>query len=301
MWFRNLVVYRLPKGWNIEADALSHALRAFAFAPATSLEESTQGWAPPFESDPALAIAIGGHLLCALRIEKKLLPAKVVSQVLRQRVEKIEEDEGFKPGRKRVRELKDAVRDELLPRAFSVSSETRVWFDPVGGWLLVDAASTQKADAVISLLVKAIDGFAARALKLEGSAASAMTQWLASGEAPGRFTVDQDAELRARQGKATIRYANQSIAADDVARHIAAGMQCTKLALTWSDRVSFVLTEKPEIRRVRALDILKESAPSLDAQADAAERFAADMALMTGELSKMLADVVEALGGDQSA
>ena len=114
-------------------------------------------------------------------------------------------------------------------------------------------------------------------------------------EAPAGFTVDQDAELRARDGKATVRFANQSMDLEDVARHTRAGKQCTRLALTWADRISFVLTDKLEIKRVRALDVLKEAAAS--AEGDAAERFASDAMLMTGELSKLLAEVVDCLGG----
>ena len=53
--------------------------------------------------------------------------------------------------------------------------------------------------------------------------------------------------------------------------------------------------DKLEIKRVRALDVLKEAAAS--AEGDAAERFASDAMLMTGELSKLLAEVVDCLGG----
>lgn len=104
-----------------------------------------------------------------------------------------------------------------------------------------------------------------------------------------------------RGGKATVRYANQSIEQDDIARHTKAGKECTKLALTWNDRISLVLTNKLELKRIRPLDILKETAGSDGANADADERFAIDMTLMTGELAKLLADVVDALGGEAPA
>ena len=84
--------------------------------------------------------------------------------MVKQRAEKLEEEEGFKPGRKRLKELKELVRDELLPRAFSLSSDTRVWIDPVHGWLAVDTGSANKAGEVFTLLVKAIDGFPGKSL-----------------------------------------------------------------------------------------------------------------------------------------
>lgn len=301
MWFKNLIVYRMPARWGMTAEALAEQLGPHAFAPGSGLQELSIGWVAPREGDPSLVGSVNGQLLLTLRQEKKLLPAKVVAQVLKQRAEQLEETEGFKPGRKRLKELKEAVRDELLPRAFALSSDTRVWIDPTAGWLVVDAASTAKADDVFGLLVKAIDGFPGRSLKVAGSVAGAMTAWLASGEAPAGFTVDQDVELKARDGKATVRYANQSLETEDVARHIQAGKQCTRLALTWADRVGFVLTDKLEIKRVRPLDVVKEGAGSAGVEADAAERFESDMTLMTGELARLLADVVEALGGELPA
>lgn len=300
MWFRNLIVYRVPEGWDVTGQSLSDQLQAQAFAPASSIEETSAGWVAPREGDPSLVCTVGRHFLMVLRQEKKLLPAKVVAQFVRQRAGALEEQEGFKPGRKRMKELKEQVRDELLPRAFSLASDTRVWIDPTHGWLAIDTASATKADEVITLLMKAIDGFPARRVSVAGSVAGEMTAWLVSGEAPAGFSIDQDAELKARDGKATIRYAHQSLEDDDIARHTKAGKQCTKLALTWADRVSLVLTDKLEIKRVRPLDILKEQAGDASANADADERFEADMTLMTGELSKMLADIVDALGGLQA-
>jgi recombination associated protein RdgC len=297
MWFRNLIVLRVPAGWDIDVDTLADALLPQAFTEATSVEETRLGWVPPREGDTSLVYASGRQMLITMRQEKKLLPARVVTQFVKQRAEKIEADEGFKPGRKRMKELKEIVRDELLPRAFSLSSDMRAWIDPVGGWLVVDAASQSKADELLGLLAKAIEGFPGRPLKVNRSPAGEMTAWLVADEAPARFSIDQDVELKARDGKASVRYANQSLDADDVTRHTKAGKQCTKLALTWADRVSFVLTDGLAIKRVRPLDVLKESAAGSAAGDDAEERFASDWVLMTGELSALLAGVVDALGG----
>ena len=298
MWFRNLIVYSVPAGWDLSPEALAELLTPQAFAPGSSIEELSVGWVPPKEGDTALVYAVGRQMLLTLRHEKKLLPAKVIAQVVKQRAEKLEEEEGFKPGRKRLKELKELVRDELLPRAFSLSSDTRVWIDPVHGWLAVDTGSANKAGEVFTLLVKAIDRFPGKSLKVTASVPGEMTAWLSTGEAPAGFTVDQDAELKARDGKATVRFANQSLELDDVARHTKAGKHCTKLALTWASRISFLLTDKLEIKRIRALDILKEAGGNTEGDAD--ERFTADAMLMTGELAKLLDEVVEALGGRQA-
>ncbi|MDP0790014.1 recombination-associated protein RdgC, partial [Klebsiella pneumoniae] len=79
--------------------------------------------------------------------------------------------------------------------------------------------------------------------------------------------------------------------------HIQSGKQCTRLAMTWADRISFVLTEGLDVKRVAPLDVLKEGNDTVATNDD--EKFDSDMMLMTGELAKMLAELVEALGGEK--
>jgi len=297
MWFKNLQIHRLPAPWAVTPDQIEQWLAPHAFQPGDSVEMQRSGWASPRE-DGALVYSINRQMLLTFRAEKKLLPASVVNQVTKARALEIEEQQGFKPGRKQLRELKEQVTDELLPRAFSIRRDTRVWIDPVNGWLVIDAASQTLADDVRSLLIKSIDQLPLTSVRVALSPVAAMTEWLLSGEAPGGFTVDQDAELRSTgEGGATVRYVGHALEADDMRRHIEAGKQCTRLAMTWGDRVSFLLTPSLTIKRVTPLDVIKEAADTTAQNDD--ERFASDVALMTGELARMLSDLVEILGGDQ--
>ena len=296
MWFKNLQIYRLPAPWAVSAEQLEASLAPQAFAGCSSLEPQSQGWLSPRDNGQ-LVHTVNRQLLLVLGTEKKLLPASVINQVAKAKAAELEEQQGFKPGRKQMKELKEQVADELLPRAFSLRSSTGVWIDPVNGWLVIDAASSAKAEDVIRLLVKAVDKFPLDTLRVVQSPVAAMTGWLSSDEAPGGFTVDQDTELRATgEGKATVRYVRHTLEPEDVRRHIEAGKQCTRLAMTWADRISFVLTENLAIKRVTPLDVLKESNEVSSANDD--ERFDTDMTLMTGELARMIADLVEALGGE---
>ena len=74
--------------------------------------------------------------------------------------------------------------------------------------------------------------------------------------------------------------------------HIAAGKLPTKLALTWDGRVSFVLTEGLQVRKLAFLDSVFEGQGKDDSGFDA------DVAIATGELSKLIPDLIEALGGE---
>jgi len=297
MWFKNLQVYRLPSPWNITAEALEAQLAAHAYQPGSGLEAQRLGWIAPREGG-GLVHEVGRQLLIALRAEKKLLPASVVNQVAKARAAELEEQQGFKPGRKQMKDLKEQVTDELLPKAFSIHRDTLIWIDPESGWLGVDAAATAKADEVLGLLHKSVSPLPLRPLHVIQSPAAAMTAWLASDEAPSNFSIDQDAELQAAgDSKATIRYVRHPLDPADMQRNIASGKQCTRMALTWADRVSFVLTETLALRRITPLDVLSENQGITNQTDD--ELYDANVALMTGELSKLLADLVYGLGGEQ--
>lgn len=298
MWFKNLQIYRLPAPWAYTPEQLEAALAPMSFVPATSNELLRQGWDSP-RGNGMLVHTVNKQMLILLGTEKKLLPTSVINQVAKAKAAELEEAQGFAPGKKAMKELKERVADELLPRAFSIRSNIFTWIDPVNGWLVVDAASPAKADEVIKLLLKAVDRMPLESLRVQRSPVAVMTAWLETDEAPVGFTIDQDTELRATgESKAAVRYVKHTLEPDDIRRHIAAGKQCTRLAMTWDDKISFVLTESLAIKGIKPLDVIKESDSSTR---NDEERFDNDMMLMTGELAKMMAEVVEALGGEAKA
>lgn len=298
MFFRNAQIYRLPRGYDMTAERLTELLTPQTFRSATSAELTTSGWTPPTK-DGGLVHTVNKQLLIALKTEKKLLPASVINQVSKAKAAEIEETQGFPVGRKAMKELKERVADELLPRAFDIASVVLAWVDPVNGWLVVDAASPSKADEVVKMLLKAIDRLPLESLRVQRSPVAVMTGWLEADEAPLGFTIDQDTELRATgESRATVRYLKHSLDPDDIRRHIAAGKQCTRLAMTWKDKISFVLTDSLAIKSIKPLDVIREGE---SAARDDLERFDSDMMLMTAEMSLLLADLVEELGGEAKA
>lgn len=296
MWFKNLRIYRLAPAWEITPDALEQALERLAFRPAGAMDMTTFGWTPP-RPESGLVYAQDGQYLLNLRVEKKLLPSTVVNQFARARAQEIEEQQGYRPGRKQMKEIKEQVTDELLPKAFSIYRDTRVWMDTRNRWLIIDAAAAAKSDEVMGALAKVLDPFPVVPLYTERSPASAMTEWLVSDEPPVNFTIDQDTELRStNETRAAVRYVRESVELDEVRKHVEAGKQCTRLALTWADRVSFLLTDGLDLKRVAPLDVLQEGRiPG----SDDTEQFASDFALMCGELAGLLDDLTGALGGEK--
>jgi recombination associated protein RdgC len=297
MWFRNLQIFRLTSNWTYGTDALSAALHKGLFHPCGATDRVARGWVPPRGEAGELVFSVERQQLIALGVEQKLLPASVVRQYAQAKLVEIEAAQRYKPGRKQVREVTDQIEAELLPRAFVKRGLTYVWIDPVNRWLLVDASSSTRADEVMEHLKLSLGELPVTLIKTQLAPATAMTQWLAAGEAPGSFGIDRDCELCATvEERAAVRYVRHNLDSDEVRSHIASGKSATRLALTWNDRVSFVLTEQLQIKRLAFLDLLKEDAERQAENAD--DLFAANFILMCGELAQLLEHLVDVLGDE---
>ena len=75
---------------------------------------------------------------------------------------------------------------------------------------------------------------------------------------------------------------------DEVAEHIAQGKVLTQRAMSLNGRVSFVLTEALTLKKIALLDVVLEGATPSQRKDD--KGFDADVAITTGELSRLVAD-----------
>lgn len=294
--FKNLIVYRIAAGWSVGAAQMQESLEKARFVECGATQPLSVGWVEPRGvAHGPLVEVVAGQLLLKLATEQKVLPGTVVRRRVDEMAAQIEKATGRKPGKKQKKELKEEAVLELLPQAFTKQAAMNVWIDAQRMLLLVEASSPARADEVVTLLVKSFDGLSISHVMTVESAAVAMTRWLASGEAPRAFSVDRECELKsADEMKSVIRYARHPLDTDEVRRHVAEGKLPTKLALTWQGRVSFLLTDAMQIKKIAFLDGVFEGAkPGKD------EAFDADAAIATGELRQLIPDLLEALGGEQ--
>ncbi|RZI85685.1 MAG: recombination-associated protein RdgC [Rubrivivax sp.] len=295
--FKNLTVYRIGPDWSASVAQIEESLHKTRFVPCGATQQQSAGWVEPRGIKHApLVEKVAGHLLLKLMTEQRVLPGAVVKRRTEEIAEKIEQDTGRKPGKKETKEIKEQAVLELLPMAFTKQASTNVWIDPQQRLLVIDASSQGKADEVVGILVKAIDGLAVSPLHTKVSSASAMSEWLVSGEPPAAFSVDRDCELKsADEMKSVVRYARHLLDIDEVRQHITSGKVPTKLGVTWEGRVSFMLTDSMQIKKLGFLDVVFEGQ---QASSNKDEVFDADAAIATGELSQLIPDLVDALGGE---
>jgi recombination associated protein RdgC len=300
VWFRNLVLYRLPPGWSLGASQLEEKLASRPLKPCAAFEMFSRGWiaAAP---DGRLLHTLNQHHLLALGVEQKLLPASIIRQEALRRARLKEDSQGFPVGKRQMRELKMRVTEELRARALARQRSTRAWIDPQGGWCVVDAASAGRAEELIETLRDTLGSFAVRCVQTRHSAHGSMAAWLTQGNAPGQLALDQDLTLMSADGsRSSVRYTRHALDLREIRSHLQAGKYPVQLGLSWNDRVAFMLTEKLALKRVQFLDLEPDAEPAApaDEPSDPQEKFDADFALMTGELKRLLDEVLQSLGGE---
>lgn len=290
---KNMIIYRIAEGWQQELRAVEEALAKHPFAECGPTQERSVGWVPPRgEAHGALVESVAGQWVMRLMTEAKQIPAAVLARKVQEKCDAIEQAEGRKPGKKEKKELKDEAKLDLLPLAFTKQGAMLVWIDTEKRTLVLDTGSQARADEVVGLLVESLPGFALALLDTQTSPQAAMAQWLVTQEAPAGFTIDRECELKAAdESKAVVRYGRHPLDIDEVKQHIEKGKLPTRLALTYDDRVSFVLTEGLQVRKLELLDAVIEGH-------DKDGGFDADVAIATGELRKLIPGLIEALGGE---
>ncbi|HUN70814.1 MAG TPA: recombination-associated protein RdgC [Steroidobacteraceae bacterium] len=298
MWFKNLTVYRLPADWSWSAASLEEALARRPLQPCSPFEMRSMGWAPPATTERLLH-TLGEHHLLALGVDQKILPASVVRQEAERRARGQADSQGFPVGRRQMRALKMQVLEELRARALSRRRITRAWIDPRGGWLVVDAASDRRAEELVETLRDTLGSLAVQKVDTERSPSACMTAWLMQSDTAGAFSIEQDLELQSGEpAKSIVRYRRHPLDGKEIRAYVAGGKRPTQLGLTWNGRISFVLTEKLQIKRVEFLEVAREEGG--EEEIDPAEQFDLDFAVMAGELAKLLIELVRELDGQQA-
>jgi len=290
------------KTTGLLADVIESGAEICTFCPCGAIQETSVGWVPPrgHEHGPLVTV-MGYNLIMRLAIETKSVPAQALRDAVEAKVKEIEDITGRKPGKKERRELTEDTKMSMLPMAFATRSNTWVWIDSESGLLVIDSASQARTDEVVSQLVRLIDGVVVQHLVTQTSPQSIMTSWLhdrdlLSSEDRFNFDIGRACELKAcDESKAVVRYSRHSLDTEEVKNHILAGKMATKLALTYNDRVSFTLTDGGTLTGIKFIGAVFENAAAGDGKAD---HFDANVVIMTGELSNLIQDLIDALGGE---
>lgn len=298
MWFKQLSIYRLNQRAIPAFTEIDDYLQKgeHQFQSCMGLDWDSSGFIKPSRFNDAMVSAIDNSARIALKTEEKVLPSAVIKDILADKIEEIENEEGRRVGRKEKQELKDNITDDLLPRAFTKSSITEAIIDRDYGLLFINQANTNKAELLITKLRDALGGLEASLPRTRQSPGSLMTDWLLNGRAAGGFELDSDCELKGLGDAApTVRMSNQDLTAEEVINHVKNGKVVTQLGLCWQDRVRFILAQDFTLKRVQFMDVVQEEAAMNNT--DTESMMAEAQIIMTETLSKLIDELAEHLGG----
>ncbi len=296
--FKNVTLYRLQPGWAPTIDEMEAALDAARFSPCGATQDKSFGWIEPRgQAHGPLVESVNGQRILRFMIETKAVPGAVVRKKAQEAADHIEATTGRKPGKKETKALREDALLALLPQAFARQSQVWVWIDLENGWLVTDAGSQGKNDEIISALVRSFDGLALSLLNTAMTPQTAMTQWLmaeSSDEWPQGISVERECELKSHdEEKSVVKFTRHHLLTDEVRKHLAEGKLPTRLALSWEGRIGFTLTESMQLKKLAFLEGVFDDRPNDDESG-----FDTDVALATGELSKLIPALIEALGGE---
>ena len=82
--------------------------------------------------------------------------------------------------------------------------------------------------------------------------------------------------------------------------HLKAGKRVARLALTWQDRISFVLDADMSLKRIRFLDAVQDERAETESHSDA-ERFDSDFAIMSLELGRLIPRLLTVMDAGEGA
>jgi recombination associated protein RdgC len=295
--FRDLTIYCIAPGWAPTLVAMEAALDALRFVPCGATQDKSVGWVEPRgEAHGPLVESVAGQRILKFVMETKSVPGDIVREKAQEEADHIEASFGRKPGKKETRELREDALQGLLPMAFPRRGSVWVWIDLTNGLLVTDASSQGKTDEVVTALVNTFKDLSLTLLQTAMTPTTAMTHWLAAASPddwPTGFNVERECELKSNdEEKSTIKFNRHNLAIDAIRQHITEGKLPTRLAMSWEGRISFVLTEAMNLKRIAFLEGVFD-----DRSSDDESGFDTDVALSTGELQKLIPALVTALGG----
>lgn len=302
MFFTNLLIYRLSADSTLLPDDLEAALAQKPAIPCGSQVTSTYGFVPALgkPQDPFVHV-VQGFMLIAGQEEERILPSSVVRDALREKVTEIETAESRKIYKKEKDQLKDEIVQALLPRAFIRRTLTFAAIDSSTGLIFVNAASTKRAEELLSAVREVLGSLPVRPINVKQSPEISFTSWLKSHEVGGGLFLLDECELRdTAEDGGIIKIKREDLSSEEVQNHLAVGKVASLLSLAWEDKLSFVLDNKLAIKHLRFEELLQSQAEQ-DGGDDAAGQFDASFVLMMLTFREFIPQLLETLGGEEQA
>ena len=295
--FKNIVVFNLNTQLN--ETTLLEGLENEKFTGCTAFDYRRSGFVAPSKFSEQLVMQQGNQLLIALQTEEKILPSSVIK---REFDEEIKSLNGRKLNAEEKRNLKDDITVSLLSRAFSRFTTTHAIVDIDLQRIIINTSSQSKAQDFVSQLRRAIGDLPATPLSfINTNAEATMTDWVRDELKLMDFNIDDEIEFRSKsiEGEQAQIVKSKHMDIDSwELNELKGNLNVHKLAMTWNDKISFVLDDELCIKRLRYLDEFTEQRQESD---DEASIFYADFILLSNSLAMLVDAVIDVMKTEEQA
>lgn len=173
---KEATVYKLNVHADLVIEKLIGGLNDYAFKPCTKTQESSRGFTPIEDN---YFVMLGDQFaLVRYKIEEKILPKSVVEHYAEKRIVAAEEKLKKSLSRQEKDEIKDAVKTDLLVKAFSIYKTIDAYIDTKNNWLVIGSCNSTHLDQILSSLRQAVSGFSSELLATHDNPSLVMTTWI---------------------------------------------------------------------------------------------------------------------------
>jgi len=297
MFPKNIIIYRVNRDVDFNAEKLEQQLEEFKLTPCGSQDKQKFGWVSALPKGQMFTHLSDGHILLRSCKQEKLLPAACINKLVKEKVDYMEAQEG-RPLKKAE---KDDIRDDIvmdkLPTAFIKDTFTNVFIFPSDGLIVVDASTHKKAEDTLALLRKSMGSLPCIPLIPQIAVETTLTEWVKTGDVPSGYEIGNAADMKSiLDDGGTVKLKNNELTSNAVHQHIEENKMVIALELSWQDRISFVLKENMQLSRVNFGDVITDQNEDIPRE-DVHARMDADFALAAGEMLALIKSLINVLGG----
>jgi len=301
MLFKNAVIYRLTKPFEITADEFMEALEGRRFVPCSGFRPSSFGWVSPLgttqsgrREDAPLLHEIGGCFLLCARKEEKVVPPSALNEAMQEKIDKIEEAEDRRIRAKEKKTIKENTLAELLPRALAKSKQVLGYISPKDRLLIINTSTISEAELFINCVRDSLGTFAVVPPQVKQVPQDVFTQWLLTRKLADDFTLGDQCDLLDIDDTSTISCRRQDLDTQEIRSHLEAGKICTRLGICWHEDFKLSVDSELILRQIRLDSVSDEHLEDEDpiAKLDAA------FMNMSLEFSRFLPALFGAFGGE---
>lgn len=289
--YKNARVYRLLQG-DIYTENnfafLNQVAREAAFVALTGQEQIRTGFVQPYpEATNSYMYFEHGCIFFAIKTQWKEIPASTLQDILSPKIQVEENNLGRALTKREKAELKEAVLQELIPRALAKSKVLQGYIDITHSLVVFNTSSCNDAESALALLRKAAGSMPATPWLDGHLLANCLNLWALDKDLPQNLIRGHATSFKAPDECGAVSSFKNHVFDERVTEHLQDKL-CTKLELYWPEKLSFCIDTSGTLSKLSWEEAILATNEELGWE-DIPARIKADLLLLVGALRDLFA------------